>query len=52
MIKYISIAAILLILLFIVSISISATDKILLKSGQAISQDQINQMRPSTLFLN
>ena len=49
MMKYISITVFLL-LLFIISTSVSITDKVLLNSGNKVSQDEITHMRNSTLF--
>ena len=49
MIKYISIATLLL-LLFIVATSVSITDYILINSGSKVSQDEITHMRNGTLF--
>ena len=49
MIKYISIAVALL-LLFIISTSVAITDKILIKSGSKVSQDEITHMRNAYIF--
>jgi len=49
MIKYISIAVVLL-LLFIISTSVAITDKILIKSGSKVSQDEITHMRNAYIF--
>ena len=49
MIKYISIGAVLL-LLIIISTSVSITDKILIKSGSKVSQDEITLMRNAYIF--
>ena len=49
MIKYISIAAVLL-LLFIVVTSVSITDYILIHSGNKVSQDEITNIRNAYIF--
>ena len=49
MIKYIFIAVVLL-LLFIVSTSVSITDNILMNSGNKISQDEITNIRNAYIF--
>jgi len=49
MIKYISIAAALL-LLFIVATSVSITDYILINSGTKVSQDEITHIRNGYIF--
>ena len=49
MIKYISIAAVLL-LLFIVATSVSITDYIIMNSGNKISQDEITHIRNTYIF--
>ena len=49
MIKYISIAVVLL-LLFIVVTSVSITDYILMNSGNKISQDEITNIRNTYIF--
>ena len=49
MIKYISIAAVLL-LLFIVATSVSITDYILINSGSKVSQDEITHIRNTYIF--
>ena len=49
MIKYISIAAVLL-LLFVVATSVSITDYILINSGNKVSQDEITDIRNSYIF--
>ena len=49
MIKYISIAAALL-LLFIVAKSVSITDYILINSGSKVSQDEITHIRNTYIF--
>ena len=49
MIKYISIAMVLL-LLFVVATSVSITDYILMNSGNKISQDEITHIRNAYIF--
>ena len=49
MIKYISIAAVLL-LLFIIATSVSITDYILINSGSKVSQDEITHIRNAYIF--
>ncbi len=49
MIKYISIATLLL-LLFIVATSVSITDYILINSGSKVSQDEITHIRNAYIF--
>ena len=49
MIKYISIATLLL-LLFIVATSVSITDYILINSGNKISQEEITNIRNAYIF--
>ena len=49
MIKYISIAMVLL-LLFIVATSVSITDYILINSGNKVSQEEITQIRNAFIF--
>jgi len=49
MIKYISIAMVLL-LLFVVATSVSITDYILMNSGNKISQDEITHIRNTYIF--
>ena len=49
MMKYISIAAVLL-LLFIVATSVSITDYILINSGSKVSQDEITHIRNAYIF--
>ena len=49
MIKYISIAAVLL-LLFIVTTSVSITDYIVINSGIKASQDEITHIRNAYIF--
>ena len=49
MIKYISIAMVLL-LLFVVATSVSFTDYIIMNSGNKISQDEITHIRNAYIF--
>ena len=49
MIKYISIAVVLL-LLFIVATSVSITDYILINSGNKVSQNEITHIRNAYIF--
>ena len=49
MIKYISIAVVLL-LLFILATSVSITDYILINSGSKVSQDEITYIRNTSIF--
>ena len=49
MIKYISIAMVLL-LLFVVATSVSITDYFLMNSGNKISQDEITHIRNAYIF--
>ena len=49
MIKYISIAMVLL-LLFVVATSVSITDYFLMNSGNKISQDEITHIRNTYIF--
>ena len=49
MVKYISIAVVLL-LLFIVAKSVSITDYIIIKSGNKVSQDEITHIRNAYIF--
>tara|TARA_Y100000590_G_C15615562_1_gene975581 strand:+ start:615 stop:830 length:216 start_codon:yes stop_codon:yes gene_type:complete len=49
MIKYISIVLVLL-LLFIVATSVSITDKIIMNSGNKVTQDEITHIRNSYIL--